>query len=249
MLGVPQGRERKDVRARSQPMASSPASSSRNRAARDSDPDAELPRIGSRLSVFIFFALGSMLFTLGLLILLHPAIKLTGDEIRPIAKPKSGPDADTRRPANLALNPGFESQPLGPWRARGGVTLARERPFSGSFAARIGAGGARLQQKIAGLTPNTAYRLRAYLQCDEGDSELGVEDFGGETMRVKTEAREYREVELVFTTGPEHRSATIFWEALPKTGFAYADDFLVHPAPAAPAEAGPRDVPEGPDLE
>ncbi len=125
---------------------------------------------------------------------------------------------------NLVLNPGFESG-MKNWSMYGQAAVSSNRPRTGGSAARLaGSGAAGFEQVIAGLKPNTAYVLKAYLKVAPGsDGVIGVKDYGGAQAVASASGSGYQLITIPFRTGAYATSAKIFLYGT--VGRAVADDF------------------------
>ncbi|THF76580.1 carbohydrate binding domain-containing protein [Cohnella fermenti] len=102
---------------------------------------------------------------------------------------------------------------------------------------------AEVEQTVAGLQPNTTYRLSAWgLLVSDGDTlEMGVRDYGDDDLSLVFDSTLWSRQSLEFTTGPTSNSATVFFRKPQGSKPAYMDDAAlaaVHAAAPATEQIG-----------
>lgn len=134
-------------------------------------------------------------------------------------------DVAIHQAATIA-NPGFELAALADWNASGSATAVANHVHSGHFALEVDATGDQAQQTLYGLSPNTSYRLTAWMRVGvAGDAAaLAVIDESGQETDAQSTSTRYKQISLTFTTSPTSTSATVFCSKLIGSGPAWFDD-------------------------
>lgn len=133
-------------------------------------------------------------------------------------------------------NQGFENGDISSWQKTAGEVTVCEDAYAGEYAAKFtGGGAAAIQYTFGGLTPNTTYKISAYMKVAQkgkgNDISLCVKDYGGGQMGSAVYDDVYTQKSITFTTGENKTKAVIFfWKN--GAGDAYADSLiLMGPAP------------------
>lgn len=128
--------------------------------------------------------------------------------------------------ASPVSNPGFETGTAASWTASGGASVVYGG-HGGKYSAKH-TGLAGFEQTVSGLSPNTAYKLQAWLKSDGANSiALGAKSFGGSQVTAVASSASWTKVSVNFTTGAASTTATIF--TFLAAGTAYADELTVYP--------------------
>lgn len=127
---------------------------------------------------------------------------------------------------NLFGNSGFE-EGLKYWIGAGEITTDSHTE---KFAATL-TGAGKIQQTV-NVEPNTTYILSAWAKLPKTnmkdawtDAYLNVAAYGGPRLTLKYFKPTFTHQSLEFTTGPEAKTATIFFTNQPKSHPAVVDDF------------------------
>jgi beta-glucanase (GH16 family) len=138
-------------------------------------------------------------------------------------------------------NPGFELAGLGAWNASGSASVVSGHAHSGNFALADIAAGDQADQVLYGLSPNTTYRLTAWVRVGSADAraQLSVIDDSGAETDFTSSAMRYKRISLTFTTSATSTSATIFCTNLVGGGPVWFDDLQLT-VPHIPAQKAPR---------
>ncbi len=123
--------------------------------------------------------------------------------------------------------------------AYGGAVVDNADSYDGSYAWKIPASGssAGVEQAIAGLTPNTPYRLTGWTTNGGAGLTFGVKNHGASQVTSTVSTSTWAQATVPFTTGPSATTATIFAFRGSSAQASYADAFFVSQALAAPWSA------------
>jgi hypothetical protein len=141
---------------------------------------------------------------------------------------------------NLVKNPGFETGLLTPWTGMGGnysvvnePTSAWNNPTGMARAQYYGLrlGGTAGQNdgiiQTVSVLPNTTYVLSAWLKSSGAGTEsveIGVSEYGGVLLNVKTYSTSWDQRSLEFTTGSTNTTAKVYlWKNTTGSDYVYAD--------------------------
>lgn len=118
--------------------------------------------------------------------------------------------AKQKSKVDFVRNGGFELGSFQGWKATGITTTTA---FSGTTSIRMQPIG-KLTQKITGLSPNTSYRLTAWVKVDAKSDSVSflIKDFGRNDVSVSTTTQQhqfFKPINLVFTTGTKNTSAEL----------------------------------------
>lgn len=129
--------------------------------------------------------------------------------------------------ANLLANPGFEYGDSRFWsNLRADVVTGNAR--SGQHAVRLSADETSVEQ-VVDVLPSTSYTVSGWAMTDSREVWIGVKNFGGVETNVKLTSTTYARGTFTFTTGPNARSALIYFFKYSVGNTAYGDDFEVVP--------------------
>ncbi len=126
-------------------------------------------------------------------------------------------------------NPGFETGNTSGWSATGNVSITTAA-HSGAYAVSLDAYGARLEQVVTGLCPNTTYTVSAWgIAKSPGGIYLGVSNYGGSEETVQfVDSKNWQQQSITFTTGATNTSVMIFFTKTGTTKFTGSgDDFTL----------------------
>ena len=137
--------------------------------------------------------------------------------------------------ANKLKNGAFEElgmdgkEPFDCWRrthagtATNGGGIASYGPVFGRSCLLSGPGDDGIEQTVTGLRPDTRYVFAGFAQTkDAREMRLGVKDYGGPETYVPIRRKLLQHRKVVFTTGPESTSATVYVLKVGR-GTAHAD--------------------------
>jgi beta-glucanase (GH16 family) len=135
------------------------------------------------------------------------------------------------RPPALAFhNGGFEADSHAPWTLTNKAEVVASNAHSGQHALRLPGPSASAQQTVFGLSPQTTYRLSAWVDtAGHGEVRLRVKNFGGPVKSVTQSAAGYQQLSLDFTPSDGISTATIFCEKTSGNGDCFVDDVTVTP--------------------
>jgi beta-glucanase (GH16 family) len=139
-----------------------------------------------------------------------------------------------KRPAvPTLLNGGFEDPVLAPWNAWNRAAVTKDKSHGGleALAAPASPGGA--QQRVFGLKPATTYELSGWVDPrGDGESRLGVKDYGNPEVWASASGAGYQQVHVRFTTGAHNTAAMIYcFRPTGRVGVAYFDDVAIAAVP------------------
>lgn len=141
---------------------------------------------------------------------------------------------------NLLTNPGFENGDLTGWGYHyNGAAVVNGNAHTGQYAARLTNAASGIEQTVAGLKPNTMYRLSGYSKgMNSGSAVLGAKDFNGDGYKdVRMSGSAYGWNELTFVTGSDDTSAKIYLYKNSGIGEVYFDDMKLIEYGEVPAAA------------
>jgi hypothetical protein len=128
---------------------------------------------------------------------------------------------------NLARDPGFETGNFSVWTSHwnnSAITATNAR--TGTYAARLTTQFGGIEQNVTGLTPNTAYKLTAWVKsADGGSGVLQVKFYGSYDREITVNSTDYTKYELSFTTGNANTGVTLSMYKRSAAGALYFDDF------------------------
>ncbi|HMQ33087.1 MAG TPA: hypothetical protein PKD53_20315 [Chloroflexaceae bacterium] len=169
-----------------------------------------------------------------LIVVPAPAPASSRPTVAPPPGPASPPSAapQPRRPAPGLRNAGFE-QRWRDWRfvelGEGAGNMFPKAARTGEYGALI-RGAGRIEQRVEGLAPNTAYVLVGYVRSTSPRSRSGlhVSGHGGPAVEAFTSSGAYERLTLTFTTGHGATSAVIAFVA-PRSDdrIHFADDLTL----------------------
>lgn len=89
--------------------------------------------------------------------------------------------------------------------------------------------GDEADQTIYGLSPNTTYRITAFVRVGsvDGQASLAVLDEDGQQTAATSTSTRYKPLSVTLTTGSTSTSATIFCSKLVGSGPASFDDLTL----------------------
>ncbi len=126
-------------------------------------------------------------------------------------------------------NTGFEDiNGFDVWNPWNQAEIVESNAHSGTHALKLYPGECSVEQYV-NVQPNTTYILSAYIKNENSDDSgyLGVQNFfnGGDNQGVNVFGTQYTQGHLIFTTGPNDQSCTIYLYKTDSVGSIYADDF------------------------
>lgn len=123
-------------------------------------------------------------------------------------------------------NPSFELGTLGDWNSSGSAAVLAGHAVTGRFSLQDTAVGDEADQTIYGLSPNTTYRLTAWVRVGSVDDQasLAVIDESGEETTATSASTRYKAVTVTFTTGPDSTYATVFCSKVIGSSAVWFDD-------------------------
>lgn len=137
-------------------------------------------------------------------------------------------DVAIRRAATIH-NPGFELGTLADWNSSGSAAVVAGHVHSGRFSLQEQDMGDEADQTIYGLSPNTTYRITAFVRVGsvDGQASLAVLDEDGQQTAATSTSTRYKPLSVTLTTGSTSTSATIFCSKLVGSGPASFDDLTL----------------------
>lgn len=138
-------------------------------------------------------------------------------------------------------NPSFELGTLGDWNSSGSAAVVAGHAITGRFSLEDSAIGDEADQTIYGLSPNTTYRLTAWVRVGSLDDQatLAVIDEDGEQTTATSASTRYKATTVTFTTGPDSTYATVFCSKVIGSTAVWFDDLslTIPRVPAAKKKA------------
>jgi len=121
----------------------------------------------------------------------------------------------------------------------GGKQGDRHATGTSRFELQLGPGRDGVEQKIAGLAPNTKYTLSAWMRvATKGETvTLEARAHGGKAVSSKVDATAWTRTSLTFTTGPTSTQVTVsLTKTTPGSGFAWCDNLTLPATPSTNAQ-------------
>ena len=118
----------------------------------------------------------------------------------------------------------FSRENQASWSSTGGRTAPAAAKLTPTSSA-----GATVRQSLFGILPDTGYTLTAWGNAGSTAPSLsiGTNNHGNPQTSQILNTASYTKATVPFTTGPTHRSATVFAKSNNSGSTAYVDDFLV----------------------
>lgn len=129
--------------------------------------------------------------------------------------------------SNLLLNPGFEYGDHRFWSSLR-ANVVQGNANSGQYAVRLDADETSVEQ-VVDVLPNTTYTVSGSAKTDSREVWIGVKNYGGVETNVKMTSTSYTRGSFTFTTGPNARSALLYFFKYSVGNTAYGDDFEIVP--------------------